>query len=1113
MTSAATVIYLPCDVVPVRARIAIGDGLSPIEKIVLRAIEARPSTASELSELLGLGDRVTVDVLHGLWRYGHLRIDFNTRKIDVSHDIRLQIANGKLDTVAGIDSEEIQQELMIEKLTGHVLPCSGPKAPPQPKLAIDHPRADITLEGAAHTAIAAALNRVIEAAEMRTQAHREDNENTLGERTTARAGRGRPRRVRSILATPGHSHVPSGRRWLPVEIRTAINPDTERLVVTVTDRRFPAERRSLLGDLLTQIASDFPRDSFVTMLRSAVDPKLYAPPSLRDSVARLATDADRTAGIPAGQRTARHRELCDSARQLGGLLSAWIRDEVAADVVLDADHSWRIDELISRAEQQLVIVSPRINETAMKRVEAKLRTKIRAGVRIVILWGSSYEDTIKGPAENILNSLQRERGGAPMLRPLISARTQARIVIADDIAALVTSHNILSSSGGGLNLGVLIRSTSGGRSQAIQDLLERVRMLVPDAKTSRQLATRIQAPGAGEDAVPPVSPLPEAPPDEAGNDPRVTSAVTAWTAAWQALAQEISGLLDARSAPVATPVADGAHSELLWQALRNAQTRVVIASGRLGARICNQRFRRAVSDCLARGATVTIAYDGLMEGQDSVDAAAELERLAASHPGKLHLRPGSNNAKVLVWDDEAVVGSFDYLSHGERTTAHSFLLPSDLSIRLSGAQIARRVATAAGAPADTANATAQPPATALPPAGVQSPGTVTDPATARAAQLIRNQALTGVPLGGLLAAELDTADDPWKVLDAMQAESGGTDDVVTAVAAHCVLKHAATADPRNLDGWTRRLILACWTSGRFIEAALLRCAYGDEQFRPRPWLTVLAAVRDIESQCELALIAAEDIELLDSERPALLLVAVTRLLLDSSSWVTDVVSAVAAGATGVWRELADGALDYAEHAPGQPPRQVLRVAAAPRRRAEKRSASWSALDQALARSRHVPVDNSPGRKAHYALFGPAGVFGRIAEAAPRRDHAALRAAHTEALEAGRNASAAVGGLVDRTWAEVAPAADPLQGKRRARYLDRLASVLKAAGDILDAEPHDDSVAGTGQQQDETDRARAERLGVLCAEARRAAGTLAGPECHLVLAALSDLDRLVLLERP
>ena len=312
------------------------------------------------------------------------------------------------------------------------------------------------------------------------------------------AGRTDHRPARPGTATAGPVHSSDARPFprpvrsalAPVEIRTAINPDTQRLVVTVTDRRFPAERRSLLGDLLTQIASDFPRDSFVTMLRSAVDPKLYAPPSLRNSVARLATDADRTAGIrPASGPHATVSCATPHAGQLGGLLSAWIRDEVAADVVLDADHSWRIDELISRAEQQLVIVSPRINETAMKRVEAKLRTKIRAGVRIVILWGSSYEDTVEGPAENILNSLQRERGGAPMLRPLISARTQARIVIADDIAALVTSHNILSSSGGGLNLGVLIRSTSGGRSQAIQDLLERVRMLVPDAKTSRQLAS------------------------------------------------------------------------------------------------------------------------------------------------------------------------------------------------------------------------------------------------------------------------------------------------------------------------------------------------------------------------------------------------------------------------------------------------------------------------------------------------------------------------------------------------------------------------------------------------------------------------------------------------
>ena len=179
--SAATVIYLPCDVVTVRARVSVGEGLSPIEKIVLRALDARPCTGPDLSGLLGLGDRMTVGVLHGLWRYGHLRIDHASRKMDVSDEIKRRIAAGGLglDTLPGIDSEVVERELMIEKLTGHVLPSSGhPKAPPLPRLAVDHARADITLDGASRSAVADAFNHTIAIALRRLEARPEDAEGT-----------------------------------------------------------------------------------------------------------------------------------------------------------------------------------------------------------------------------------------------------------------------------------------------------------------------------------------------------------------------------------------------------------------------------------------------------------------------------------------------------------------------------------------------------------------------------------------------------------------------------------------------------------------------------------------------------------------------------------------------------------------------------------------------------------------------------------------------------------------------------------------------------------------------------------------------------------------------
>jgi hypothetical protein len=241
--------------------------------------------------------------------------------MDVSDEIKRRIAAGGLglDTLPGIDSEVIERELMIEKLTGHVLPSSGhPKVPPLPRLAVDHARADITLDGASRSAIADALNHTIAIALRRLEARPEEAEGPAADPTTSRAGIGLTRRVRSILTTPRELRGATGRRWLAVEVLPTLNQDTGRLIVTVTDRRFPLDRRDLASQLLTQLAADYPVDGFVAELRNAAAPALKDPPPLRDTIARLERSAAGTAGIPAGQRRARHREMFELAQQAEG---------------------------------------------------------------------------------------------------------------------------------------------------------------------------------------------------------------------------------------------------------------------------------------------------------------------------------------------------------------------------------------------------------------------------------------------------------------------------------------------------------------------------------------------------------------------------------------------------------------------------------------------------------------------------------------------------------------------------------------------------------------------------------------------------------------------------
>jgi phosphatidylserine/phosphatidylglycerophosphate/cardiolipin synthase-like enzyme len=1140
--SAATVIYLPCDVVSVRARVSVGEGLSPIEKIALRALDARPCTGPQLSKLLGLGDRLTVGVLHGLWRHGYLRIDHGSRKMDVSDEIKRRIADGGLglDTLPGIDSEVIERELMIEKLTGHVLPSIGhPKAPPLPRLAVDHARADITLDGASRSAIADALNHTIAIALRRLEARPEDAEGPAADPTTSRAGIGLTRRVRSILTTPRELRGATGRRWLAVEVLPTLNQDTGRLIVTVTDRRFPVDRRDLASQLLTQLAADYPADGFVAELSNAAAPALKDPPPLRDTIARLQRSAAGTAGIPAGQRRARHRELFELAQEAEGSLASRVSAEVTADLVTGDQHLRRIEELIDGAQQQLVLVSPRVSDNVIIRLEDRLRRKIRAGVRVILLWGRNYDETLGGRAANILYDLCRERdGGVAMLLPRISARTEARLVIADDQAALVTSHNVLSTSSGD-TVGVLVRSVGGGGSQAVRDLLERVRMIVPDGQMSRQLKANAADFSGGDGAraitfpsgPPPSAPrrvLPEPPPDDSGDDPQLADAVAAWTAAWTSYARGLARELGTSNAAVAVPAADGDHYELLWRALRTAARCVVIASHQLGPEVCNEAFRQAVSLCAERGVSVLIRFQEA-PGQPGEAAAAGLARLAAVHPERIAVHRSRTDSSVLVCDDEVVVGNFDYLHSGSHTLGSSYQQRcSQLSLWVTGAEIAGQIAAAIGrpdrarapvagtgpVPAATGTSGSRPAEPDSDPAAADEP----DSAVSRAAQRIRNRTMAGAAFNTVLREEMDSARDPWAVLEALAAtsttrgaenaaQSAAEDHVLTAAVAHCLVKHEEQASPASLERWQAQLILTCWCAGRFTEAAVLRCQYGGEALRPRRWLAVLTALYDA-GDCELGLIAAADIELIADERPALLTLAVAELLA-GSEYAESLLSARVAETTDLWGSLGQAALEYWQHSPGVPPGEILSLAAAPELRESKRADAWTALERALDRGggTHVPVNNAPGRKAHVELFGPSVVFGQVAAATPQRNIEAIAAALEGAgiasvpRASARDLMKAAGSLVDQAYAKTAPAATLLEGTRRSRYLDRLTAILSTAQGVVDLGAAE---ATLSPAPDDDARALARRLADRYEDARRDAALLTGPERRLVQVVLSRL---------
>ncbi|WP_067178148.1 hypothetical protein, partial [Microtetraspora niveoalba] len=770
-------VYVPCDVGSVRVRTGFGDSLSPMEESVLRVIAALsdrdgggPAGIDDVAALLGLGRRVTLDLIHDLWRYGYLTVDFANGSIDLTAGVRRRLAGGLLRDLASAESEEHTVELMIERLTGHVMPSAGPRAPRQPRFAVNQAGTDITLGTAPRAELLHAVDAWLR---RRDDGDRGGEGETSAEITTARGGGGRPRHILSVRPLQEDQGADSRRRWYALDVRPQLDPDTGAVVVTVVDRHFPPARRGLASARLTRIVADYPNDGLSRQLREVASERASDASPIEEAIGALADDVARLERVPAAQRRAKHLELADDARRVAAMLDHRADREVEHRVVIGAsEHAAVLADLVDDARTQIVIAVPWVRYAALQAVEPRLRRAVKRGVQVVLVWGIAHRSRLDVQVESAIDSLTRERGRAPALVPRVSARTHAKVVVCDDRRALVTSWNALSARGDDHEIGLLLSAPGGGPGEAVRDLLGWIRTTVPEGPLSRMvLQQRDQfadtadqhdedrvAPVAADPFPPPVPP-PDALPGEDAEE-RTRGAVRAWALAWAEHADRLRRRLTGRSLASAMIVEDGEHRELLWRALRVAERRLVISSHEVGDEVLDRRMAEALDRCLRRGVEVTVSY-GRPAAQGGA-AAALLRDLADRYPGRMRLRVGGIHAKVLVWDDDAVVGSFNYLSYaGHGALGGRHLQRSELSVRLTGAAIADEVAAAAGAPVPAAGT--------LPRAG-GGPETAPayDPEVLAAARRIIDAAAgegagTGT-VASAVAAELAASGDPWALL-------------------------------------------------------------------------------------------------------------------------------------------------------------------------------------------------------------------------------------------------------------------------------------------------------------------------------------------------------------
>lgn len=994
---------LPCRLISLKVKLGPERGVTTLEDLVAKAILAGRTSVERQAELFGLPRRLLLDVVISLWGKGYVTIDMESGEIrlsDSAHDIL--IGGGTLQEA----SAEVQdRQFLFEPITGRVL---------SPRQGMQHPPGG-TLQVPLHHGIDESdlpqdeLVRAVQAA-IRQDRREGFRKSVLG------VNFGNP-----VLRPPALL------RWIPVAASVAIEPDTERAVVTLTDaRNWDVRSRARVREHLAKLADAEPRHPFVQQLRGRADVRLEPPESARTLSDRFSAMVSRLDDLPSAQVAKHQKDLTELSARLEDRLAALDRARASATVVSRASGQlWAADDLVKSARTQLVIVAPTISYRALNPLLPGLRAALDSGVQLVVLWGRTLADSLQDRVRTAFDDLAT-RYQSEMVIPDRSARTDACLIIQDDTRALVSSHSLLEADPGKESgaVSVLVEPANEGSAPplVVKDLLAWARGAYPywqDGQRIRIHCTEpVDPPPVTRDQATPAIPVNIAEDSDA-------AARRLWAADWAEYCVTLAERMregDAM-APVIEVVTDSEHQDYLWRAVRNAQQRLILADddadpsllGRLLAALWERSDAGLGMDLVCQSATAVKVFSE-RNGQQRGDI-----RLHQQHAA----------ARLVVVDDEALIGSFSPLGDdGSRQSGSA--RRSQLGLRIQGQAVVTELTRS------------------LPvavPVGRRYPEEV-------ARQRTRSAATAALPLlvdarrersrgrfGAFVAARLAGLDQPWAVLNAWQAQSVPAEDLRAAAAALVRqeaygLRAGPVSQPEVLP-WVNWLLTDAWEHSRFVEAAVIAGLARDADVTPLAAACVAAA--PIEHGPLGGEITEPALELSDIETAAATAGAagaLAEMMLWGSPEGKESVELLAEAFPPSWRDLASAALEFNSSASGAAvPIGAIAAEFSRWDKAGQREERWADLAERIDKLERLRnrFNFDSGVAMHAGLFDSAGVLTLIRTAA--RDPSARQhlAGHLP-REVGQHLNALV----------ASAGAPPIQWHRQQHFLRDITDIVRSA---------------------------------------------------------------------
>jgi hypothetical protein len=999
-------VYLPCQVFPVLVRYGQEGDFTALESLILRAVQANEHSLDRLSYIFGITERMMLDALRRLWQEGHLNIDFQKSEVYLSQVTADLFAKNKLEKLALATADFDEDELMLDLVTGRVMPVDGITAPPTSASIIPYAPGAIKLDHVTSHAIVVALKSGHKGKELR------DRGRKVWEASMA---------FRQVQGAPQV-------RWKKLEVTCSYedqsrNTEDSRLEVTVLDTGgLSYGLRRDVGRHLMRVVEQGDDEHFISRLRSRVSSARIQFADVEFELSRLVKEARAAASCAPEEARGSHHSLCEIAKKVKEAVTEEIRGAASLEPVIGADaHEELIKRMLFTARKQVLIVCPSLSTEGLLRLRGPLMHALLGNKkRVIILWGltrrarAEYTDSagsqmtpydqLKSGVKNLVRELKTQNPD----RFFFSKRatgTNAKVVVCDNTAVLLSNLNVFDPpSDGGTQIGILARapgdedaSVAKRRQDELKvlplalDVLTWAREIVPD----HEIASAIKA--MEQDALPPPGPempeMPKDPPLSSHEEADVTGAsVTVWAKEWVNYAESLERIW--ASHPSASLVRDGEHKRLLDKAVRTANRRLLVTSGRISPKVINATTLGLLHERAEERVPIRIVYRAPLQTEAGVEAEHRLQRFtgeAVKRGHNVQCIQAANRSQVLIYDNVAVVSSFKFLANSGQYPKDRASRSTDLGLKLVGPAVADAFAAAVVRAFRRLDE--------LPSSvGLAQPAPATlDSEVSKVIKLIgsRGKAVEEKTLLKIFGR----APDPWRLLDEVAKLSLG-ESKIRRVAAACMTASGRDSDVGRYDYWLAVLARGALVSGSLMEAYLMLSALPDEEQilsdLPHLSLIELAATRRTANVEEL--LAEFNIsQIPESQLPALAFMAVDEILQHGSSYATELIYRLKENhLPPAWKEAAEQVFGYLDQSYGQPfPYHLLTDDRERRRQEDELAATFGTLLKILEESSRKQFRFEAGTKTWVHLFHTSGLFGRLLTAARQRDVTSVRRWLTE----------------------------------------------------------------------------------------------------------------------